>query len=142
MPTWSKLKRFLLRRRPRPGTLHTLHDVWSPQLGNRRDIVVYLPATYGGERRFPVVFMQDGQNLFDPATSHAGDWGLLRALDGLTASGLETIVVGVWNTGPERIAEYSPFVDAKNGGGKGDAYLSFLVDTLKPAIDARFMTRV
>ncbi len=102
---------------------------------------MYLPPTYGGNRRFPVVFMQDGQNLFDPATSHAGDWGLLRALDALTAAGLETIVVGVSNLGTERLAEYSPFVDVKNGGGRGDLYVAFLTETLKPMIDRRFWTR-
>jgi predicted alpha/beta superfamily hydrolase len=118
-----------------------LHDVWSPQLGNRRNVVVYLPPTYGGNRRFPVVFVQDGQNLFDPATSHAGDWGLGRALDAQTTSGLEAIVVGVWNRGAERLAEYSPFADVKNGGGRGDAYVAFLTETLKPMIDSQFRTR-
>jgi predicted alpha/beta superfamily hydrolase len=85
--------------------------------------------------------MQDGQNLFDPATAHAGDWGLLRALDALAAAGHETIIVGVWNAGEARIAEYSPFRDEKTGGGRGDRYLTFLIETLKPMIDRRFRTR-
>jgi predicted alpha/beta superfamily hydrolase len=137
----THLGRFLPRRFLRSGTLHPLHDVWSPQLGNRREVIVYLPPTYGGARRFPAVYMQDGQNLFDPATSHAGDWGLLRTLDALTATGRETIVVGVWNAGDERVAEYSPFEDARNGGGRGDRYLAFLTETVKPMIDRRFRTR-
>ena len=142
MSNWREsLKRFFPRRRPRGGTLDWLHDVWSPQLQNRRDVVVYLPPTYGGRRQFPVVYMQDGQNLFDPATAHAGDWGLRGSLEALTVQGIEAIVVGVWHAGAERIAEYSPFVDAKSGGGRGDLYLAFLVETLKPLIDARFQTR-
>jgi predicted alpha/beta superfamily hydrolase len=136
-----RFRRFLPRRFLRSGTLHSLHDVWSPQLGNRREVLVYLPPTYGGTRRFPVTYMQDGQNLFDPATAHAGDWGLLRPLDALTAKGRETIIVGVWNAGEERIAEYSPFRDEKTGGGRGDLYLAFLTETLKPMIDRRFRTR-
>ena len=142
MSNWrDSLKRFFPRRRTRGGTLDWLHDVWSPQLQNRRDVVVYLPPTYGGRRQFPVVYMQDGQNLFDPATAHAGDWGLRASLDALASRGIETIVVGVWHAGIGRIAEYSPFVDAKIGGGSGDQYLAFLIETLKPLIDARFQTR-
>ena len=142
MSAWrARFRRFLPRRFLRSGTLHALHDVWSPELGNRREVVVYLPPTYGGSRRFPVVYMQDGQNLFDPATAHAGDWGLLRALDALAAAGHETIIVGVSNAGEARIAEYSPFRDEKTGGGRGDLYLAFLIETLKPMIDRRFRTR-
>jgi predicted alpha/beta superfamily hydrolase len=85
--------------------------------------------------------MQDGQNLFDPATAHAGEWGLRASLDALAGQRVEAIVVGVWNLGAERIAEYSPFVDANNGGGRGDLYLAFLMETLKPMIDVRFQTR-
>jgi predicted alpha/beta superfamily hydrolase len=144
VPNWrTRLARFLPRRRLRGlhgGTLDWLHDVWSPQLQNRREVVVYLPPTYGRRRQFPVVYMQDGQNLFDPATAHAGDWRLRSSLDS-PARGVGAIIVGVWNRGPERIAEYSPFVDAKNGGGRGDLYLAFLVETLKPMIDSRFRTR-
>jgi predicted alpha/beta superfamily hydrolase len=137
----TTLRRFLPRRFLRSGTLHSLHDVWSPQLGNRRDVTVYLPPTYGGARRFPTVYVQDGQNLFDPKTAHAGDWGLLPALDALAAKARETIIVGVWNLGEARLAEYSPFRDEKTGGGRGDLYLAFLTETLKPMIDRRFRTR-
>lgn len=142
MSAWrARFRRFLPRRFLRSGTLHSLHDVWSPELGNRREVVVYLPPTYGGTRRFPVVYMQDGQNLFDPATAHASDWGLLRALDALAAAGRETIIVGVANAGEARIAEYSPFRDEQTGAGRGDRYLAFLIQTLKPMIDRRFRTR-
>ena len=116
--------------------------VASPELGNRRDLLVYLPSSYAsGLRRYPGVYMQDGQNLFDPATSFAGDWGLGPILARAGREGYDTIVVGIPNMGTERIAEYSPFPDAKIGGGRGDRYLDFLLNTVKPLIDARYRTR-
>ena len=121
----------------------TLKNVWSPQRRNRRDVDVYLPASYrtAGHRRYPVVYMQDGQNLSDPVTAFAGTWELEPALERLAARGLEIIVVGVHHTGEERLAEYSPFPDRRLGGGEGESYLAFLADTLKPRIDRLFRTR-
>jgi predicted alpha/beta superfamily hydrolase len=122
--------------------LELLPSFPSPQLDNRRDILVYLPPSYdGSDRTYPVVYMQDGQNLFDPATSYAGDWKLGKVLASSARRGLELIVVAVANKGPERLMEYGPFVDPVQGGGAGDRYLDFLVETLKPAIDRRFRTR-
>jgi predicted alpha/beta superfamily hydrolase len=121
----------------------TLKNVWSPQRRNRRDVDVYLPASYrsSDNRRYPVVYMQDGQNLSDPATAFAGTWDLEPTLERLAARGLEIIVVGVHNAGEQRLDEYSPFPDRRYGGGAGESYLSFLVDTLKPRIDRSFRTR-
>jgi len=121
----------------------TLKSVWSPQRRNRRDVDVYLPASYRSAvlRRYPVVYMQDGQNLSDPATAFAGTWDLEAALERLAARGLELIVVGVHHSGEERLTEYSPFPDRRLGGGEGELYLSFLVNTLKPRIDRLFRTR-
>jgi predicted alpha/beta superfamily hydrolase len=128
-------------RRRKQGTLHSLGPIRSPQLDNSRDILVYLPPNYDSStRRYPVIYMQDGQNLFDPATSFAGDWGLLAGLDSAARRGLAPIVVAVANMGEERIAEYSPFVDSMAGGGRADQYLDFLLDTLKPAVDREFRT--
>jgi predicted alpha/beta superfamily hydrolase len=124
-----------------PGHIRVLPGVWSPQLENRRDLLVHVPAGYdGGNARYPVLYMQDGQNLFDAATSFAGEWGVDRALHTLGAEGKEAIIVGIPNTGPGRIDEYSPFVDAKRGGGRGDAYLDFVLETVRPLIDAEFRT--
>jgi predicted alpha/beta superfamily hydrolase len=110
-------------------------------LGNSRNILVYLPPNYEkGDRRYPVIYMQDGQNLFDPATSFAGDWGLLDGLDSMARRASVPIVVAIPNMGEERIAEYSPFVDSEAGGGKAEDYLDFLLDTLKPRIDREFRT--
>lgn len=121
--------------------LEILPEVYSPQLDNRRDILVRLPGSYQrGERAYPVLYMQDGQNLFDPATSYAGDWRLDKVLAIAARRGLEAIVVGIPNMGAERVAEYSPFKDPRQGGGAGDRYLDFLIETVKPAIDRRFRT--
>ncbi len=84
--------------------------------------------------------MHDGQNLFDPKTSFSGDWGLMSALALDSRRGLEPLVVAIPNVGKDRIAEYSPFPDQKAGGGLGDRYLDFIIQTLKPGIDEAFRT--
>jgi predicted alpha/beta superfamily hydrolase len=126
------------------GSIKQLAAVHSPQLGNARDLLVYLPPSYAaadsGDRRYPVVYMHDGQNLFDPATSFAGEWAVDQTLEAASGSGLETIVVGIPNMGAERSNEYSPFLDPKNGGGSGEQYLRFLAETVKPIVDADFRT--
>lgn len=117
-------------------------DIWSPQLRNRRGVDVYLPASYEqGRRRYPVVYMQDGQNLSDPSIAFCGNtWRLFDGLRWLAERGIEPIVVGLHNT-EGRLAEYSPFEDARHGGGDGDRYARFLIDTVKPRIDAHYRTR-
>ena len=124
------------------GPLKILRGLHSPQLNNARDITVYLPPSYltAGDRRYPVFYMHDGQNLFDAKTSFAGEWDVDGLIDAVSGEGLEAIVVGIPNMGSERCNEYSPFDDPKHGPGKGDAYLDFVVDTLKPIIDADFRT--
>jgi glycogen operon protein len=115
----------------------------SPQLGNARDVLVCLPPSYDAlpHRSWPVLYLHDGQNLFDRGTSFAEEWRADEALRTAADSGLEAILVGIPNANESRIDEYSPFHDAKaGGGGKGDAYVSFLTDTVKPAIDEAFRT--
>jgi predicted alpha/beta superfamily hydrolase len=124
-----------------PGTLKVAPGVASPQLGNRRDVMVWLPPGYDGSRRLPVLYMQDGQNLFDPSTSFAGHWGVAETMAQLAELGMPAIAVGIPNAGRRRILEYSPFVDRYYGGGLGDHYLRFLADTVKPLVDASFATR-
>jgi predicted alpha/beta superfamily hydrolase len=120
----------------------TWRGVWSPQLKNRRDVDVYLPDSYrGGSRHYPVVYVQDGQNLSDPEQAFAGTWQIERALDELAARDLEAIVVGIHNGGRRRLLEYSPYPDRRHGGGDADLYLAFLVDTLMPRVDRFFRTR-
>jgi predicted alpha/beta superfamily hydrolase len=84
--------------------------------------------------------MQDGQNLFDQQLAFSDEWGVDETLHELAKEGLEAIVVGV-PSHDERLHEYSPFVDSTHGGGKGDAYLTFVVETVKPLIDEDFRTQ-
>lgn len=125
------------------GNLITIAAFPSPQLDNRRDIGVYLPPGYDeGMRRYPVLYMHDGQNLFDATTSYAGvEWQVDETMEALARRGIEAIVVGIANMGERRMVEYSPFAGPENGVGLGDAYLAFITDTLKPHIDRSFRTR-
>ena len=125
------------------GEIQVIHDVYSPQLDNTRDILLYLPPSYQKSRkRFPVIYMHDGQNLFDPATSFAGEWGVDEVMEELAyEEGLEAIVVGIPNMGSSRLDEYSPFHDPHQGGGKGNQYLAFLTHTVKPLVDAQYRTK-
>lgn len=135
------LHKWMARRRTPPGALDVIPQVHSPELGNSRDILVYLPSSYEKtDRPYPVLYMQDGQNLFDPSTSFAGEWGVDTAIAKAPRRGRKVIVVGIPNAGMDRIREYSPFVDARNGGGLGDVYLDFVLSTVKPLIDARYRT--
>lgn len=124
------------------GSLKILRALHSPQLDNQRDITVYLPPSYqsSNDRRYPVLYMHDGQNLFDARTSFAGEWHVDGVIDAASEEGLEAIVVGIPNMGAERCNEYSPFDDPKHGPAKGDAYLDFVIETLKPIIDTDFRT--
>ena len=123
------------------GDVRVMERFYSPELDRCRDVVVYLPPSYrAGGGPYPVVYMHDGQNLFDEATSFAGEWGVDETMEALAQDGLEAIVVGVDNGGAHRLDEYSPFEDAEGRGGDGDRYLAFLTDTLKPRIDADFRT--
>ncbi len=125
------------------GNIRVLSQVYSPELGNRRDVQVYLPPSYQSSgRHYPVIYMQDGQNLFDPTTSFAGEWRVDDTLEGLGPEGVEAIIVAVPHMSEQRIDEYSPFRDPVKGGGRGDAYVEFLARTLKPEIDRLFRTRL
>jgi len=103
---------------------------------------LYLPPGYAAsERRYPVLYMHDGQNVLDARTSFAGEWGVDETLDSLHDLGrADAIVVAVDNGGPRRFDEYSPWINQKYGGGQGDAYVDFLAQTLKPYVDAHYRT--
>jgi predicted alpha/beta superfamily hydrolase len=118
----------------------------SSYLSTRRDVIVYLPPDYErAEARYPVLYLQDGQNLFDPATAFGGrDWRAANTIDELIGRGLiePIIVVGIYNTGVRRISEYTPTRDRRlRKGGKGDRYAEMLVRELKPFIDHEYRTR-
>jgi predicted alpha/beta superfamily hydrolase len=135
------------RRAPRlDGTLERLPSVVSRFLPAPRDVLVYLPPGYdAGSRRYPVLYMQDGQNLFDPATAYVKgkDWRLGETVDALIAAGAiePLIVVGIHNTGIERVDEYTPTRDPRRKtGGQADLYVKLLAEELKPFVDSRYRT--
>jgi predicted alpha/beta superfamily hydrolase len=141
----TSLSNLLRRRREGSnnpfGTIEQIRGVYSPELDNERDILVSLPGGYSARNRhYPVIYMHDGQNLFDPATSFSGSWNVDVAMAEVSLDGLNAIVVGIPNMGRDRLAEYSPFEHPHLGGGRGDLYLDFLVNTVKPLIDDRYLT--
>jgi predicted alpha/beta superfamily hydrolase len=135
---------------PAPGTLaarlHKHEQFVSRLVEENHDLLVYLPPGYEaqGERRFSVLYMQDGQNLFDPETSFikGNYWHLGETADALIEGGAiePLIIVGIYNTGDKRIDEYTPVEDKRLGGGHADAYGRMLVEELKPFIDAQYRT--
>jgi metallo-beta-lactamase class B len=114
-----------------------------PQLDRRRRVWVYLPKGYGAsknKKRYPVLYMHDGQNVFDNYTSSYGEWGVDECLDTLIKNGKPPcIVVGI-DCGSKRMNEYNPYYFEKFGEGEGDKYVDFLVKTLKPYIDKHYRT--
>lgn len=128
------------------ASVRVLSDSFAiPQLGRTRRVLLYLPPDYASTtKRYPVLYMHDGQNVFDAATSFAGEWGVDESLDRLQARGdWGAIVVAIDNGGAHRLTEYNPWANAnpRLGGGEGDAYVAFLVHTLKPYIDQHYRTR-
>jgi predicted alpha/beta superfamily hydrolase len=115
-------------------------------LARARDLVVYLPPGYDDDRhrRYPVLYMNDGQNLFDPQTSYVRGqyWRLGEMADMLIAEGRvkPLVIVGVNHTGTGRVEEYTPTRDPRLGGGLGKAYGRLLTEELKPFVDARYRT--
>ncbi len=109
-----------------------------PQLNRTRRVWIYLPKDYAsGQRRYPVVYMQDGQNVFDDATSFSGEWGVDEYLD---STGTPCIVVAIDHGGQQRLKEYNPYsLDSLTGEGK--KYAAFLAKTLVPYIDKKFRTQ-
>jgi len=144
----SAFRRVMNRRsRVRAGRLDVIPEFASEILGNTRQITVYLPPGYDerDDRRYPVLYAQDGQNLFDDGRAFAGhSWRLHQAADeaigGRKAEPM--IIVGVDHAGVGRIHEYTPvFDEAKNAGGAADDYGRMLLEELRPFIDERYRTR-
>ena len=124
--------------------VHIVTDsFYMPELGRSRRILIYLPPQYAlNKARYPVIYMHDGQNVFDDATSYAGEWRVDETLDSLNKAGDKgCIVVAIDNGGDKRLDEYSPWKNSKYGGGEGQAYAAFIVKTLKPFVDKHFRTK-
>ncbi|HKQ48844.1 MAG TPA: alpha/beta hydrolase-fold protein [Phycisphaerae bacterium] len=128
------------------GDVRVHEDFASKHLGNSRTITVYLPPGYekDAKRRYPVLYMHDGQNLFDASKSFIGvEWQADETAERMIKAGeIEPlIIVGLYNT-PERMTEYAPDIDEdRQAGGKGDAYAKFLVEEVKPFIDKTYRTK-
>ncbi len=128
------------------GDLRVWQDVYSPQLNNRRDIFVWLPPDYEtSTRRYPVMYMHDGLNLFDRFASYSGEWEVDETMTRLAKEGLDAIIVGIPNMKEQRGIEYCPYVfrsyEGEQVAGRGDAYIRFITETIKPQIDQHFRTR-
>jgi predicted alpha/beta superfamily hydrolase len=113
-----------------------------PGLNRQRTVRIYVPPGYAtSTKRYPVLYMHDGQNLFDHATAYAGEWGVDETLDDLAQSqGLELIVVGIDNGGVQRMTELNAWSNARFGKGEGKLYMDFIVDVVKPMVDANYRT--
>jgi predicted alpha/beta superfamily hydrolase len=110
-----------------------------PQLKRKRTIRIYLPDGYSASKlRYPVLYMHDGQNLFDKSTSFAGEWGVDEFLDSTKLK--KCIVVGIDNDGAKRMNEYNIYDNQRFGKGEGNGYADFIVKTLKPFIDKKYRT--
>ncbi len=114
-----------------------------PGLDRQRTLRIYLPPGYAAtKQRYPVLYMHDGQNLFDDATSFLGEWGVDETLDELARTrDIKLIVVGIDNGGENRIHELTAWDSAKYGKGEGRQYMAFIVDVVKPYVDAHFRTK-
>lgn len=118
----------------------------SPSLPADRTIAIYLPVAYLAEsdRRFPVFYLHDGQNLFDGNTAYLPHrtWRAHTTADRLTEQECiePVILVGVANAGNDRMPEYTPVADPQLGGGRGPLYGQLLIEDLKPLIDREFRT--
>jgi predicted alpha/beta superfamily hydrolase len=110
-----------------------------PQLQRKRRVWVYLPEDYRtSSKRYPVLYMHDGQNVFDDATSYAGEWGVDEFMD--TVQLKKCIIVAVDHGSEKRLNEYNPYDNDRFGNGEGKLYVDFLVKTLKPFIDKKYRT--
>jgi enterochelin esterase-like enzyme len=141
-------------RKTDAGRLVEWEAVASSHVGPR-NVTVWLPPDYDQGSRHPVLYMHDGQNLFDPARANFGEWGVDEHLARLIANGQvrSPIVVGIWNT-PLRLREYVPadliaalpaeigetLTTLYGGPPLSDGYLRFIIETLKPRVDATFAT--
>jgi predicted alpha/beta superfamily hydrolase len=113
-----------------------------PGLGRERTIRLYLPPDYANTtKRYPVLYMHDAQNLFDDATSLAGEWGVDETLNEMARTGrLEIMVVGIDHGGPTRNTELIPWDNPEVGKAEGRAYIDFWVNVVKPHVDRHYRT--
>jgi predicted alpha/beta superfamily hydrolase len=127
------------------GTLRLHKSLRSRFVKESRDVIVYLPPDYNSRQdtHYPVLYLHDGQNLFDAATAFAGnEWGLDELAEELISSGQiePLIIVGIYNTGAKRMTEYTHVRDRRGRGGRAKQYAKLIVEDLKPFIDSEYRT--
>lgn len=127
------------------GDIRVHADFESPQLHNRRTLRVWLPPGYDAntQRRYPVIYLHDGQNCFDAVTSFIGvEWQADETADRLIRENkIPPIIMVAIDNNADRAGEYTTQRDREHGGGNGDAYLAFVVETVKPYIDRTYRTQ-
>jgi len=121
--------------------VHILDDHFNvPELQTQRRVWLYLPVDYHEtDKYYPVIYMHDGQNLFDQYTASHQEWGVDELMDERFQQSA-CIIVAVDHGEESRINEYNPYDSEDHGEGRGDAYTEFLVNTLKPFVDSSYRT--
>lgn len=122
--------------------IETIEEAYEiPQLNAKRRISALLPYDYyQTDKKYPVIYLQDGQNLFNPMAEF-GDWAIDKSLGKLAKKGLGDVIIIAINHGEqERIVEYLPYYHPRFGEGKGNFYIQFLIEKLIPFINKRYRT--
>jgi len=119
-------------------------NMYSEELKREKNIRVYLPCDYATDiKQYPVLYMLDGQNLFDDVYAYSGEWGVDENMDSICRMKKTSpaIIVGIDHAGEKRVTEYSPWETTTGyGGGEGDEFADFVANTLKPRIDSMYRT--
>lgn len=126
-----------------PNVLILAEKLAMPGLGRERGLRLYVPPSYTDhpDRRYPVIYMHDGQNLFDDKTAYSGEWGVDETLNDIAKrTGFEAIVVGIDNGAEKRMSELNPYPGPKLKEAEGPDYMRFIVEVVKPYIDQRYRT--
>jgi predicted alpha/beta superfamily hydrolase len=119
-------------------------SIFSPQLGRSKAVYIYLPKDYylAVQKTYPVLYMHDGQNLFDEYRAAFGEWKVDEFLDSLNTTGMSaSIVVAIDNDPARRLNEYNPYDHPDFGKGEGNEYLDYIVTIVKPFIDSHYRTK-
>jgi len=138
---WSSPKEKVSTAAKNVSVLATNFEI--PQLNRQRRIWIYLPSDYEKTKKsYPVLYMHDGQNIFNELTAYSDEWKVDETLNKINnETGFQCIVIGIDNGGDKRMNEYSPWENPKYGIAEGKLYVQFIVDTLKPYIDQNFRTK-
>ncbi len=121
-----------------PGELWLFRDLYSPQLANHRNLVLYLAPGVDRQQPITILYGQDGQNLFDEATSYAGSWRAAEAAFRVSGRKRQLALVGIAHGGRQRFFEYTPLVPRPDGPPGADRYLHFVADQVLDTVEAGF----